>query len=166
MRKLLTRFTVLAFVLPAVISSALANEFPGKGSFDAWLKAGTYYNQAHTLHKTGREKEAITAYNRAIQIYPYDAYYYFDRGVSEEKSNDWKNAESSYRQALRLNSQMWQAWNGLCSVYNEDERYSEALDACIKASRCSPPPPPKVLANLKKDIQAFSEALKTPAHTH
>src|SRR5438874_592018 len=133
MKMLLGRLLAVALLLCCFHQSSFAGDFPGKGSYNSWLRANDSYNQARELGNAGRYADAVASFDRAIGFYPYDAFYYYNRGINQAKLEQVKAAESSYRQAIALNPNMYQAWQGLAVIVGNQDRDREAISCFQKA---------------------------------
>jgi tetratricopeptide (TPR) repeat protein len=62
----------------------------------------------------------------------------YNRGLARANAGDFVAAEAAYREALRLNDKLPEAWNGLGHALKKQQRYKEALAAYQKALRLRP----------------------------
>ncbi|MEX2595628.1 MAG: tetratricopeptide repeat protein [Salibacteraceae bacterium] len=93
------------------------NELLSKNNeyFDAWYNIGYIH-----LEILDKYDSAAYCFNQAIAFGP-EKYFpaVYNRGLSREKSGDFKKAEDDYREALRLNPQYDLAARGLSRVLGE-----------------------------------------------
>jgi tetratricopeptide (TPR) repeat protein len=62
----------------------------------------------------------------------------YNRGVRARVMQDWKAAESAFRQAVALRPAFPDAWNELGYALRNQERYAESLQAYDEALRLKP----------------------------
>lgn len=62
----------------------------------------------------------------------------FNEGLALSKQRDWRRAEQAYRDALRGNPTLAQAWNGLGFALRNQGKYEESLRAYYEALRLRP----------------------------
>lgn len=130
----------LVFLQGAFCAPAEADEFPGKGSRDAWRRANDLYNEANALSSNKNHDQAISKYQSAIALYPFENSYFQNLGQAYERKGELRLAETAFRRAIALDSKYWAPWNGLKNVLYKMGRYSESKSACEKALECNPPP--------------------------
>jgi serine/threonine protein kinase/Flp pilus assembly protein TadD len=90
-----------------------------------------------TLRVTGRSKEAIEVYRRALSVRPGDVEALLGLGRAAAADGDEGTAESAFRQAIELQPS-WRVFNGLASYYYETGRYAEAAAMFREAARKAP----------------------------
>lgn len=96
-----------------------------------------------TLRRLERFEEATAAYDRAIALFEEDEPsqwgVYFARGITHERSDEWKAAEADFRKALELRPDQPQVLNYLGYSYVEmGENLDEALDLIERAVAAQP----------------------------
>src|SRR5262249_30733058 len=62
----------------------------------------------------------------------------YNEGVALAAKNDWKGAETAYRDATRLKPNFPEAWNGLGHALKNERRYDESVRAYQEALRLRP----------------------------
>ena len=62
----------------------------------------------------------------------------FNEGLALSKQREWRKAEEAYRDALRGNPMLAQAWNGLGFALRNQGKYEESLRAYYEALRLRP----------------------------
>lgn len=74
-------------------------------------------NLGSALNESGRTAEAITMYQRAIEIKPtYMAY--SNLGTANSRAERYEDAVEAFRQALAIDDTDWLAWGNLAYVYS------------------------------------------------
>lgn len=82
------------------------NEFPGMGSEKDWVKAAHVYDRGLSLRKRGNIDQAMTLYEEAIKIYPYDPDFYYNLAIHYARDkNNFDRAESLIGKAIELKPQ-------------------------------------------------------------
>jgi Flp pilus assembly protein TadD/TolB-like protein len=91
-----------------------------------------------TLLATGREKEAVEAFRRALAASPdgFDAL--LGLGDALEKTGDYKGAEASLRRAIGLQPSSFAAYNHLGAFFFHRGRYPDAATMFGRAARTAP----------------------------
>lgn len=94
----------IACVVSFLAGSALAesNTFPGKGSVAAWNKAQIEYDFAHRFKESKDWANAVSYFNKAISIYPYDDKYFLSCSDCYHKLNDTTKAMQYCARGLAL----------------------------------------------------------------
>ncbi len=95
------------------------------------------------LRRLERFEEATVAYDRAVALFEDDEPgqwgVYFARGITHERSDEWKEAEADFRKALELRPNQPQVLNYLGYSYVElGENLDEALDLIERAVAAQP----------------------------
>ncbi len=95
------------------------------------------------LRRLERFDEAAAAYDRAIALFEEDEPgqwgVYFARGITHERTDEWKKAEADFRKALELRPNQPQVLNYLGYSYVElGENLDEALDLIERAVAAQP----------------------------
>lgn len=154
---------ILALFVSANAGWALdAKTFPGKGSKEAWKKAGAAFDAGLANSKSGNQEAAIMQYQIAIATYPYSDVYYRNLGVNFErrkKPGDLTKAEAVYRKATECDPKDWRNWNALATVLSDQKKYKECRDACKRALASNPPA--SELEPLQKTIVEIDQYLLT-----
>ncbi len=107
----------------------------------AWKKGTEGFNQwanaASVLHALGRDREAFTATENALAIYPNSGYVHWVRGHIYRQAGDLKNAEAEYIQATEFEPRLVAPWSAIGSLYQEEGRTNAALCALKTAADVS-----------------------------
>jgi len=97
--------------------------------------AWDWFNQGYCLDELGHYKEALGAYDKAIELDPNDATSWFNRGVTLDKLERVEEALASYDRAVELDPDYGTAWLNQAWELSQLGRYEEALalyDQAIK----------------------------------
>jgi Flp pilus assembly protein TadD len=98
--------------------------------------AQAYFNLGNVLMLTGRYPESESALSSGLQRRPDSAFGNFLQGCLFSRTGNHAEAERSLREALRLDSTMWQAHLQLVNLYLQQDRRDDAisqLQAFLKA---------------------------------
>ena len=103
--------------------------FPGKGSKQAWLDAGSLTNSGNSLADQGKHKEAIEKYKRSIEIYPYAACTFSNAGNSFQDLGQYATAVKYYKKATELAPDYFKAVYNIGNSFWKLKNFSEAEKA-------------------------------------
>ena len=103
------------------------------GSFNQWA------NAASLLAALGRNPEALSAADKAISTFPDSAFVRWLRGALLYGQGRQYEAEQEYLLAVSLDPSE-ATWSALATLYQQQQRVSEAIDAWQQASALSPKP--------------------------
>ncbi len=92
---------------------------------------------AETLRVTGRYRESMDAYRRALSARPGDIQALLGLGRAAAAAGDEAAAEAAFKQAIELQPS-WYVFNGLGSHYFELGRYGEAVALFRRAVQTAP----------------------------
>lgn len=98
-------------VLPGLAYDATV--FPGKGSRADFSRALKVAADGDKLSNSGKNKEAIELYQKAIAIYPYNAATHFNLGCCFDQLGDNAKAVAAYRKAIALDPTYSKAYTNL-----------------------------------------------------
>ncbi|MBX9687430.1 MAG: tetratricopeptide repeat protein [Candidatus Obscuribacterales bacterium] len=128
------------------------SKFPGVGSIDSWKTSVPEFREGMNSMKSRRWDEAIAHFRASIALYEYQPKAWLEIGKAiEAKGGLVADAEKSYRQCVKLNSQSWNGWKCLSNVLYEQKRYDEAREAVSNALALNPPA--KARAQMDKIVQ-------------
>jgi Flp pilus assembly protein TadD/TolB-like protein len=99
-----------------------------------------------TLLETGRSKEAVQAFRRALAARPGDVQALLGLGRSSEFAGDPTAAEEAFRRAIELEPS-FAVFNQLAVLYYDLGRYGDAAEMFRRAARAAPDSP-RALSNL------------------
>jgi tetratricopeptide (TPR) repeat protein len=123
------RLDCAAAPLPAV--TPVGN---GARAFNQWA------NAASVLHALGRNREALAAIRKALEIFPDNGYLHFTRGHILEEAGDQRAAEQNFLAATELEPNLVAPWSALAAYYQEQGRLMDAIRAWEKAASVSRSP--------------------------
>ncbi len=106
---------------------ALEEKAHATNAADDWFEFGYF------LWKAKRHEEAITCYDRALQIAPGDAGAWNNKGIALHDLQRYEEAIECYGRALRLDPQCVYAWNNKGHALAGLQRYEEALECVDRA---------------------------------
>jgi len=133
--------------------------------------ARAHFEVGFHLHKTGRSAEALPFFDAAIALDPiYEEPHYF-RGDVLLRQDKPQEAESSFRQALKLRTNYTLASLGLARTLTAQDKLTAAVDSLKEATRQDPanPQPYLVLSQIffrlgnleeSKDAKQTSQRLR------
>jgi tetratricopeptide (TPR) repeat protein len=90
-------------------------------------EAQNAFNEAVKLHRAGKFKEAIAAYNRALKAAPKAAEAYLGRGSSYASLGQENRAIKDYDEAIQLNPDLVDAYYNRGNAHTETKQYQLAL---------------------------------------
>ncbi|MEW6493765.1 MAG: tetratricopeptide repeat protein [Cyanobacteriota bacterium] len=93
------------------------------------------YNRGETLLELKRYEDALTAYNRAVEIKPEYAEAWKGKGDTLLELKRYEDARNAYDKAIQIQPDYGEAWIGRGNVLDSLQQYKEAvnsLDAAIK----------------------------------
>lgn len=85
------------------------------------------------LYNLGKYEEAITYYDKAIQIDPNYAFAWRNKGLSLNMLGNYEEAISCYDKAIELDPDYVGAWNDKGLVFDKSGRYEEAITCYDRA---------------------------------
>ncbi|MBD2774430.1 serine/threonine-protein kinase [Iningainema tapete] len=95
--------------------------------------AGELYKQANTLYELQRYKDALSSYEKAVEIRPDYAPAWSGQAKTLLALKTYKEALSAYDKAIQINPLYTEAWSGRGFVLNKLQRYQEAIASFDKA---------------------------------
>ena len=122
---------------PPVVSTqpqwqASANPAQPQKINEEWLKEGNNYRDAK------RFREAIAAYDRAINLDPQNADAYCNRGVAYRELKEYQRAIADYDRAIALNPQNANTYYNRGNAYRELKEYQRAIADYDRAIALNP----------------------------
>jgi tetratricopeptide (TPR) repeat protein len=94
-------------------------------SMDGQNATAKYY-RANLLDRMNLPDQSVAAYRETVATAPNYAPAWFDLGVVSYNRGDYPAAEKSYREAIRIDPDYYQAHANLASTLRQMERYAEA----------------------------------------
>ena len=92
------------------------------------LSATDWYEKGVKFYESGNYKEALNAFNKAIQLNPQYAAAYNNRGVAYGKLGNYQQAINDYNKAIQLNPQYAIAYYNRGNVYHKLGNYQQAIN--------------------------------------
>ncbi len=114
----LMTFLILALHLPIVFAAE---------------DAGTHVNQGNDYYSKGQYDQAISHYNKALEINPKHAGAYYNRGQAYLNKGQHDQAIADYNKALEIDPKFTEAYNGRGLSYAAKAEYDQALSDYNKA---------------------------------
>lgn len=114
------------------------------------LQAPLYVYLAECYTNLDRKKDALKAYQKAIQIKPDDAEIYFSRANFWVNAEHWKEALNDIQQVLTLNPRFWKAYKLKAEIFFRQGKDKESIEAWNRYFSKTPN---------KKDISALEYSL-------
>lgn len=90
--------------------------------------AQAYFNLGNVFMLTGRYPDSASALSSGFQRRPDSAFGHFLQGCLSSRTGDYPQAEKSLRQALRLDSTMWQAHLQLVNLFLVQHQPQSAIE--------------------------------------
>ncbi len=121
---------------------------------------------ASVLMHSGRLQEAISSFERAAALAPWDASIPNRLGIALYQRKNWKGAEEAFRRALRVRPRNVDARVNLAQLYLTRGQEAQAAESLKEAARLAPGDE-KILSDLgtfglaRKDLEACSLALES-----
>jgi tetratricopeptide (TPR) repeat protein len=94
--------------------------------------------KAIALRQYGLLKEAISLYEKLIEIEPENSENYFFAGIAFDKNNQVIEAIKSYQKATSINEKYIKAWNNLGRSLRKNNQFGEAILAFQRAIDIDP----------------------------
>jgi tetratricopeptide (TPR) repeat protein len=102
------------------------------------LTATDWFNKGYAFYESGNYKEALNAYNKAIQLNPQYAGAYNNRGVVYSKSGNHQQALNDFNKAIQLNPQDAMAYYNRGLAYDGLGNHQQAINDFNKAIQLNP----------------------------
>lgn len=123
-----------------------------------------FFNIGNAFYSLKSREEALTSYDKALEIKSDFYQAWSNRGSVLEGLNDYEKALASCDKAIELEPDFDQAWNNRSIALAKLERYEEALTSCDKAIELKPDSYKNwglrgaVLVNLQRYEEAFNSS--------
>jgi tetratricopeptide (TPR) repeat protein/S1-C subfamily serine protease len=133
-----------------------------------------WLNYGNELWRLRKYQNAVTAFDRAIQIKPdfYQAYY--AKGVALDAQDQYQAAVATYDRVTQINPKFYEAWRQRAVVLDSLKQYPAALESISRAIQLQPDDPILymrqgqlylALSRYSEADQAFSQAIKLRPNT-
>ena len=107
-------------------------------NFQLLFTANDYVEQGKALYFEGRYDEAMTSYDKAIQIEPDNAKAWFSKGAALMNLQRYEEAFTSYDRATQIKLDFSEAWFGKGAASAKLQRYEEAIASYEQATQIKP----------------------------
>jgi hypothetical protein len=87
--------SLLSLAAVSSITTAIAGDFPGTGSKEAWQQACQLSTQGNSLLQSGQHNQGFELLHKAIAIYPYDAELLYNLGGAHQAYSHMTNSEGA-----------------------------------------------------------------------
>ncbi|MBE9215867.1 tetratricopeptide repeat protein [Plectonema cf. radiosum LEGE 06105] len=125
--------------------------------------AGELYKKANTFYELQRYQDALSNYQKAIEIQPEYAQAWNGKGKVLYELNSYQEALLAYDKAIQIVPDYQESWSGRGFVLNKLQRFQEAISSFDKALTLESEAPEvwngkgEALSNLKR----YEEAIKS-----
>jgi len=102
------------------------------------LDAASWNNKGWNLYNLGRYKEAISCYERALELRPDLEQAWNNKGIALGELGQVKAELQCYDQAIRLNPHYAEPWSNKGVVLDDAGKQNEALYCYDQALKCNP----------------------------
>jgi tetratricopeptide (TPR) repeat protein len=100
---------------------------------DTSRSAADLVNEAGELGRQGKDEQALSRYNQALQLDPLDARALYGRAQVFYKRKAYAAALADAQQALKSDPSLWQAYDLIAAVDADQDKLDDAIDAYTKA---------------------------------
>jgi tetratricopeptide (TPR) repeat protein len=101
-------------------------------------QAALLYEQGNIFSTNNQYKEAITSYDRALQLKPDFSQAWFNRGSILNQFGKYKESLISYERALKIDPNDYDAWQSRGNVLGNLGRYEEAIASYDRSLQIDP----------------------------
>lgn len=95
------------------------------------------FSEGAKLSNEGKHDEAIAKFQEVLKEVPKCGECYANIGAVYVMKEDMAKAEENYKQALSINPNLVEAYNGLAGIYNSQKRFKEAAAMSAEAAKRS-----------------------------
>lgn len=95
----------------------------------------TTFAEGATLTNEGKYDEAIAKFNAVLVDIPKCFDCYNNIGTNYIRKQDWVKAEEAFKKALELNPDSTEAYSGLATTYNAQQKFKEAQQMSAEATK-------------------------------
>jgi len=99
----------------------------------AGIKAA--FAEGAQLTNAGKFDEALAKFNEVLKDVPKCGECHTNIGAIYTRQQDWAKAEEAYKQAIAVNPDLVDAYNGLANVYNAQKKFNEAQAMSAEATK-------------------------------
>jgi len=116
----------------------LSSEVETPSNLLADFSADAYNNRGVSIYKLGHYKQAISDFDRAIEINPKYAEAYYNRGIAYGKLDNYGHATSDFDMAIEINGKYAEAYNGRGFAYGKLGNHRQAISDFDRAIEINP----------------------------
>jgi tetratricopeptide (TPR) repeat protein len=95
----------------------------------------TTFAEGATLTNEGKYDEAIAKFNAVLVDIPKCSDCYNNIGTNYIRKQDWVKAEEAFKKSLELSPDSAEAYSGLATVYNAQQKFKEAQQMSAEATK-------------------------------
>lgn len=119
------------------------------------------YNQGNTLYELKRYKEALSAFDKVIQLNPESAAAWNGQGKTLHELKRYKEALNAFDKAIQLSPESADAWSSRAGVLSDLQQYQSAVDSFNRALKIQPNDPEmwNSLGDALMNLQRYPEAI-------
>jgi protein O-GlcNAc transferase len=100
--------------------------------------ADALYESGYDLHKQGRLDEALTYYQKSLQLNPNKALCFYSMGIAFHAKKQIDNAILYYQKALQLDSQLIGAYYNLGTIFQAQKLLDKAIECYQRVIHVNP----------------------------
>jgi tetratricopeptide (TPR) repeat protein len=128
----------LILLTPADAFSNSAGEFSGQGNYSDWLRAVEPFEDGVDYAQKGKYTMALECYDEAIQIYPLDALFYYNKGIALRKAGRGPESLPVFKKAVELEPEFASAWYNLGNAQQVEHDLPAAESSFRQALKFAP----------------------------
>jgi tetratricopeptide (TPR) repeat protein len=98
----------------------------------------TAFAEGATLSNAGKYDEAVAKFEAVLKDVPKCTECYVNIGSVKTLKKDYEGAEAAFKQALTVNPESVDAYNGLATLYNAQKKFKEAQEMSAEAAKRAP----------------------------
>ncbi|HEY9667146.1 MAG TPA: tetratricopeptide repeat protein [Coleofasciculaceae cyanobacterium] len=119
------------------------------------------YSRGETLLELKRYDDALTAYNRAVELRPEYAEAWKGKGATLLALKQYEEARNAYDRAIQIQPDYWEAWLGRGNALDSLQQYKEAINSFDTALKSKPDSLEawNNRGNVQIKLQQYSEAI-------
>jgi tetratricopeptide (TPR) repeat protein len=110
-----------------------SGKFPGTGSYTNWKHAVDSSEDGVDYAQNGNYTMALRCYDEAIQLYPFDALFYFNKGIALKKTGKTKESIPVFAKAIELEPKFYSAWYNLGNAQQDNHDFPAAENSFKQA---------------------------------
>lgn len=100
-----------------------------------------YANRGQILYRLGRTEEALSAFQKSLELHPKLAAGYSGRGTVRSKMKQYESAIEDFTRAIELDPSHLDAYTGRALAYDDQGEYRKAIANYTEALRLKPAEP-------------------------